>query len=184
MEFDLLGWPAEGPTLRLDYRRFSYAGKFVMSNTGKAVVSEPESATTGDDSEREEEIVAAAAFDADRTDDSTLRIRYVTVREDRRGEGIGSRLLRTVCECAADRGFETVKIAVNNPFAYEAAVKAGFGYTGQRTGIAERVMAWPCDDRSEQYSAGLESYRERDLLPGERTFLDERDGVPTIVEPL
>ena len=40
MEVVVIGWPPNGPTLRLDYRRFSYAGKFVMSNTGKAVVRE------------------------------------------------------------------------------------------------------------------------------------------------
>ena len=37
MRFELVGWPADGPKLALDYRAFSYAGKFVMSNTGKAV---------------------------------------------------------------------------------------------------------------------------------------------------
>ncbi|ERH03826.1 MAG: hypothetical protein J07HR59_00951, partial [Halorubrum sp. J07HR59] len=37
MEFTVLGWPPEAPTLRLDFRTFAYAGKFVMSTTGKAV---------------------------------------------------------------------------------------------------------------------------------------------------
>jgi GNAT superfamily N-acetyltransferase len=171
MEFDLLGWPADGPTLRLDYQAFSYAGKFVMSSTGKAVV-------------RDGDIVAAAAFDPDRTDETTLRIRYVTVRQDRRGEGIGARLLRTVCERAAERGFESVLIAVNNPFAFEAAVKAGFEYTGERTGVAERVMTWPAADRSDQYFAGLEGFRERDLDPEESAFIDSRTGVPAVVDPL
>ncbi len=90
MEFALLGWPEDGHRLRLDHEHFAYAGKFVMTATGKAVV--------GDDG-----VVAAAAFDADRTDPDTLCIRYVTVRDDRRGEGIGSDLLRFVREQAADR---------------------------------------------------------------------------------
>ena len=42
MEYVLLGWPPDGPTLRLDHRRFAYAGKFVMSTTGKAVVRRAE----------------------------------------------------------------------------------------------------------------------------------------------
>jgi predicted N-acetyltransferase YhbS len=171
MEFELLGWPADGPTLRLDYEQFSYAGKFVMSTTGKAVV-------------RDDGIVAAAAFDPDRTDESTLRIRYVTVRHDQRGEGIGPRLLRTVCERAVERGFESVLIAVNNPFAFEAAVKAGFAYTGKRTGVAERVMAWPAEDQSKDYFAGLEGFRDRDLDAAEEEFIASRTTVPAVVDPL
>ncbi len=171
MEFELLGWPDDGPTLRLDYEQFSYAGKFVMSTTGKAVV-------------RDGAVVAAAAFDRDRTDESTLRVRYVTVRRDRQGEGIGSRLLRTVRERAADRDFERVVIAVNNPFAYEAASKAGFGYTSEQTGLAERVMAWPTPDRTERYREGIESFREEELPPDASSFIDTRETVPSVVEPL
>ena len=170
MEFELLGWSEDGPTLRLDYEQFSYAGKFVMSNTGKAVV-------------RDDGIVGAAAFDPDRTDDSTLRIRYVTVRRDRQGDGIGARLLRTVRERAVEQGFDRAVIAVNNPFAYEAALKAGFGYTGERTGVAERVLAWPTDVRERQYREGLESFRERALEESELAFIESRDGAPPIVEP-
>ncbi|QSG05638.1 GNAT family N-acetyltransferase [Halapricum desulfuricans] len=172
MEFELLGWAADGPTLRLDYEQFSYAGKFVMSSTGKAVVRE------------DDDVVAAAAFDPDRTDDSTLRIRYVTVRRDCRGEGIGSRLLRTVRERALKRGYDRVAIAVNNPFAYEAASKAGFGYTGERTGLAERVLAWPAPDGGESYRAGLESFREDDLEPDAAAFIESRETVPAVVDPL
>ena len=40
MEFALLGWPEDGHSLRLDYREFAYAGKFVMTSTGKAVVGD------------------------------------------------------------------------------------------------------------------------------------------------
>ena len=48
MEFALLGWPAADPTLRLDYRRFSYAGKFVTGGTGVASIrrATPASATS------------------------------------------------------------------------------------------------------------------------------------------
>jgi GNAT superfamily N-acetyltransferase len=202
MQFELLGWPAEGPTLALDYRRFSYAGKFVMSATGKAVVRE---AGAGDAAPAEHDadtladhggadtrdVVAAAAFDADRTDETVCRIRYITVREDRRGEGIGARLAAFVAERARERGFERARIAVNNPFAYQALYRAGFHFTGDETGVAELVLDRPLEDDArqvadrsrERYQAGLDRYRERDRSPDEpdlstdeRTFLDEKRG--------
>jgi len=169
MDFELLGWADEEPTVRLDHEQFSYAGKFNMSTTGKAVV-------------RDGGVVAAAAFDQDRTDGSTLRIRYVTVRRDRQGEAIGSRLLRTVRERAVDRGFDQVVIAVNNPFAYEAASKAGFGYTGEQTGLAERVLAWPAPDRTERYREGIESFREEELPPEYTAFIDTHETAPSVIE--
>jgi len=167
VEYELLGWPEGGPTLRLDHERFAYAGKFVMSATGKAVARD------------RGEIVAAAAFDADRTDGDRLRIRYVTVRRDRRGEGIGPRLLRFVRERAVERGYVTVAIAVNNPFAYEAAAKAGFAYTGTGTGIAELRCVWPGPDRANRYAEGLATFRDRDLSEAEESFLGAREDDPS-----
>ncbi|MFB6293157.1 MAG: GNAT family N-acetyltransferase, partial [Halonotius sp.] len=113
MEFALLGWPAADPTLRLDYRRFSYAGKFVTGGTGVAVIRREAggSATataektteandddsTGDaddeleslaslpdgvaESDFADGVLAAITFSPDRTDPSTLKIRYLTVRD-------------------------------------------------------------------------------------------------------
>ena len=172
MEYAVCGWPAEGPTLELDWRRFSYAGKFVMSNTGKAVARE------------NGEIVAAVAFNEDRTDSQALWLRYITVREDRRGEGIGARLAAFVTERALARGYERLRIAVNNPFAYEALYKAGFGYTGRETGLAELVLERPAERSREAYQAGLDVYRERDLSETEREFLDSRSGAgpPVVVK--
>ncbi|AXR78249.1 GNAT family N-acetyltransferase [Natrarchaeobaculum sulfurireducens] len=184
LEFDLLGWPPDGPKLRLDYRRFSYAGKFVMTNTGKAVVRDGE------------EIVAAIAFNEDRTDAETLWLRYVTVDRHRRGEGIGPRLCRFARDRALERGYDRLRIAVNNPFAYEALYRAGFGYTGETTGIAELILEHPrradasdavdvtdatdADDIGSspraRYQAGLEAFRERDLSAEEETFLESRRG--------
>jgi len=161
MEFALLGWPGDGPTLRLDYREFAYAGKFVMSNTGKAVARE------------DGEILGAVAFNADRTDPETAWIRYVTVREDRRGEGIGPRLCAFAVERLRER-FSTVSIAVNNPFAYEALYKAGFAFTGETTGVAELVLRTDAPRTQERYQSGLEEYRKRDLSAAEETFLDTR----------
>ncbi|WP_338728613.1 GNAT family N-acetyltransferase [Haladaptatus sp. DJG-WS-42] len=163
MEYAVLGWPPDGPTLRLDYRQFSYAGKFVMSNTGKAVAREGE------------EIVGAIAFNEDRTDETALWLRYVTVKGDRRGEGIGASLVSFVTETAHERGYDTVKIAVNNPFAYEAVWKAGFGYTGEQTGIAELVCAHPGNRSQTRYQAGLDEYRSREgLSDEEQAFLSRK----------
>jgi GNAT superfamily N-acetyltransferase len=178
----VLGWhPTEadeaGPTLRLDWRRFSYAGKFVMSNTGKAVLREGDPG----DGAFDESVVAAVAFNADRTDAATLWLRYVTVREDRRGEGLGPRLCDAVVRRALDRGYEQVRIAVNNPFAYEALYKAGFGFTGRETGIAELVLERPSPadgDRARRYRDGLDRFRERDGSAAERRFLAGRREPP------
>jgi len=201
MEFALLGWPAAGPTLRLDFREFSYAGKFVMSNTGKAVVRDPwgpraapptvdadverpEPGSEGDPFERD--VVAAAAFNEDRTDPGVLWIRYITTRHDRRGEGIGARLAAFVAERAAERGYRRCRIAVNNPFAYHALYKAGFVFTGRETGLAELVLERPGERDAATYQCGLDTFRtdeERDLSDDERSFLDrhEDDGAPPLV---
>ena len=190
MDPELLGWPPDGPKLRLDYERFSYAGKFVMSNTGKAVVrpgpndgiqgeaadtaSEGEAADTASEGDGYDAVLAAAAFNEDRTDAATLWIRYITVRGDRRGEGIGPDLADFVAERAAARGYERVRIAVNNPFAYEALYKAGFGYTGETTGIAELVLERPGDRSAARYRDGMAEFRGREnLSDAERAFVAE-----------
>lgn len=171
MEFRVCGWPADEPTLDLDHERFAYAGKFVVSGTGKAVARDGES------------IVAAAAFDPDRTDTGCLRVRYVTVRTDRRGEGIGSRLLRFVVERARERGFDEVKAGANNPIAYEAFYRAGLAFTGEHTGLAELVLSTATEGDAERYRAGLAAYRERDLSAAEQTFLEthEEASPPAVV---
>ncbi|WP_458206737.1 GNAT family N-acetyltransferase [Haladaptatus sp. NG-SE-30] len=173
MEYAVLGWPEDGPTLRLDHERFSYAGKFVMSNTGKAVVR-----GEGNDDENDDgEIIAAIAFNEDRTDEETMWLRYVTVRRDRRGEGIGAQLARFTTAQIRDRGYQRVNIAVNNPFAYQALYRAGFGFVGEETGIAELVLEFPGERSQEAYQAGLDVFRERDLSKAEEKFLEEKNGV-------
>lgn len=178
MELAILGWPEDGPTLDLDHREFSYAGKFVMSATGKAVAR-------GDG-----EVVGAVAFDEDRTDPDTLVLRYVTVRSDRRGGGVGPELVAFVVEAAGERGYDRATIAVNNAFSYEALYKAGFEYTGERSGIAELVLARPTD-RSElgdpdpdRYREGLAVFADRDLEQEERAFVrDKRVAGPPSPDP-
>ncbi|WP_117595193.1 GNAT family N-acetyltransferase [Haloprofundus halophilus] len=189
MEYRVLGWPADGPTLRLDYRQFSYAGKFVMSNTGKAVVrvddetSAEEARGADDGDEFDRDVLAAVAFNEDRTDSGTLWIRYVTVRQDFRGDGLGPGLVAFLAERATGRGYRRLRIAVNNPFAYEALYKAGFAYTGRQTGLAElvleRQLGDECGEETDyrergRYQSGLDVYRARDLGDDERAFLESR----------
>ena len=191
MEYALVGWPADGPQLRLDHREFSYAGKFVMSNTGKAVVRDPEAeAPEVDDDDTplgetdpdadwivDDRIVGAIAFNEDRTDPSTAWLRYVTVRQDRRGEGLGARLAKFATARLREESYARVRIAVNNPFAYHALYKAGFGYTREETGLAELVLVAPAERTRERYQSGLDVYREREgLSSAEREFLSAKAG--------
>jgi len=179
MQFELLGSESAGPTLHLDHERFAYAGKFVMSSSGKTVAR------------ADGEIVGAVAFSADHDDSGTVHLRYVTVRADRRGEGIGPRLLRfTAAVLSGDSSgdtpdYETVLIAANNPIAYRACYRAGFEYTGEETGIAELLLAYRPDAQTvNRYEDGLRVYEDRSLPADQSTalarFLDE--GLPAVVD--
>ena len=196
MEFALLGWPVDEPRLRLDYRRFSYAGKFVTGNTGIAVVrgklpADHEPTPTDSlpplpdglsESEFVDGILAAVAFNDDRTDSETLWLRYLTVRNDLRGSGLalGPRLAAFISNHAATEGYETLRIAVNNVFSYHALYKAGFAFTGRETGLAELVLERPAAERAERstptYQQGLGRFRDREgLSTAERAFLADHD---------
>ncbi|ATW86978.1 hypothetical protein halTADL_0156 [Halohasta litchfieldiae] len=198
MEFALLGWPVDEPRLRLDYRRFSYAGKFVTGKTGIAVVrGEPPAdheSTSVDslgplpedlsESEFDDGILAAVAFNADRTDPKALWLRYLTVRSDLRGSGLelGPRLAAFIKARAAERGYTTVRIAVNNVFSYHALYKSGFAATGRETGLAELILEAPTDAQANvsmsTYQCGLDQFRKREgLSDAEETFLQEHESV-------
>jgi len=193
MEYALVCPPGAGETLRLDYRTFAYAGKFVVGKPGKAVIRTADGGPAAPDWEPDEPlpgtvdaeafddgVIAAVSFSADRTDPACCRLRYVTVHAARRGEGIGPRLIRETVADLSAAGFDRVKIAVNNPFAYEACHKCGFAYTGERTGIAElelaRPAATPARVDPQRYREGLEAFRETDgeLTRAERRFVAER----------
>jgi GNAT superfamily N-acetyltransferase len=168
--YAVLGWPDESPRLDLDHERFAYAGKFVTGRAGIAVARGDE---TG--------VLAAVSFSPDRTDETTLRLRYVTVREDRQGERLGPRLCAFVARRGRERGYDRVAIAVNNPFAFVSLYRAGFGATGETTGIAERVLRYPdpTDRDPAAYRAGLAAFAERDLPDDALEFVEERrDGDP------
>jgi len=173
MDFELLG-RAPGVTLNLDHREFAYAGKFVMSSTGKSVVRD------------DGEIVGAVAFSEDHSEPTAVRLRYVTVREDRRGEGIGPAVLRFT----ADRligPYRRVLTAVNNPIAYQACYRAGFVFTGEETGIAEVLLAYePGQQRSsERYSEGFAAFEGRDLPDKQRAIVEKyRGSEPPPVVPV
>ena len=93
-----------------------------------------------------------------------------------RSHSVDSSVRSSLNEAARDRGYENLRIAVNNPFAYEALYKAGFGYTGERTGLAELVLSVDGPRDRERYQDGLDLYRERDLEPNEGVvaFLESR----------
>lgn len=173
MEFKVLGYPEDGVTLELDYREFAYAGNFVMSDTGKTVAR-----VEGD-------IVGAVAFNPDRSDPGTIRLRYVTVREDRRGEGIGAQLLRFTADQLSENA-DSVHIAVNNPVAYRACHRAGFQSTGVERGLAELDLRYDPDGArdSERYLAGLEVFEERDLPIDQRACLEQsqEQGVLDVID--
>ena len=135
VDFQVLGWPADEPRLELDHERFAYAGNFRTGRTGIAVAR---AESTGD-------VVAAASFDRDRAVDDAARIRYVTVREDRRGEGVGPTLLSFLVDRLLDREFECVRIGVNNPIAYRACYAAGFAFTGEESAMGELVLQAPSE---------------------------------------
>jgi hypothetical protein len=210
MEFALLGWADAAPTLRLDYRRFSYAGKFVTGGTGVAVIrddvdegatddaravesdnkpaidTESESLSSLPDGIEESDfvdnILAAIAFSPDRTDRSTLKIRYLTVRDDLRGDGqqLGPRLVAFLISKAATAGYDRIAIAVNNAFSYHALYKAGFSYTDRETGLAELMLDRPIDKPAvasqSGYQRGLDVFREREgLSTAETEFLAAYD---------
>ncbi|ERH03801.1 MAG: hypothetical protein J07HR59_00924, partial [Halorubrum sp. J07HR59] len=98
---------------------------------------------------------------------------------------LGAKLAAFTADRIEDNGYDTVRIAVNNVFAYEALHKAGFGYTGRETGLAELVLERPGPDPSVRYQEGLDVFRERDLSDGEASFLETRRGVapPERVSP-
>jgi GNAT superfamily N-acetyltransferase len=173
VEYVLLGWPADEPTLALDHREFAYAGKFRVAATGKAVVRDAGRADP--DGEYDDRVLAAVAFEPGRVDDSILWLRYVDVRADHRGEGLGARLCRFVRERTRER-YPEARIAVNNPFSYHAVHKAGFGWTGETGGLAELLCSTDAPRTRERYQAGLDEFRAREPSESERSFLEERRG--------
>jgi GNAT superfamily N-acetyltransferase len=176
MEFVHLGSPAEGPTLALDHEEFAYAGKFRMGSTGKTVAR---------DAGPDEELLGAIAYNDDHDREETIRLRYVTVRESRRGDGIGPRLLRWTAE-RLESSAASIVIAVNNPIAYEACYRAGFVNTGTETGIAELELRYAPDaDRSaERYDHGFAVFSDRDLPAEQSAVIANHRGSdpPQIIE--
>jgi len=68
MEYALVGGPDSGTTLRLDYRAFAYAGKFVVGAPGKAVLRTSDGSPAVPEWEPDEPLpptVEASEFDDD-----------------------------------------------------------------------------------------------------------------------
>lgn len=174
MEYVVLGDADDGPTVELDHTTFAYAGKFVMSSTGKLVARDAG------------EVVGAVSFSPDRSTDDQAWLRYLTVHRARRGEGIGPRLAAGATKHLHDRGFETVAIGVNNPYAYHALYRAGFGWSGETTGIAELVLTHPANRTDDEYHRGLATYADHDRLTDDETqFINTHldASVPGTVDP-
>jgi GNAT superfamily N-acetyltransferase len=169
MQFELLGDDSAGPALSLDHEQFAYAGKFVMSG--------PKAVVRSDDS-----VVGAISFSEDHSDSNAVRLRYVTVREDRRGEGIGPRLLRFTAARLVER-YDDILIAANNPIAYEACYRAGFVFTGEETGIAELLMRYQPEGRNgDRYREGFGVFQDRELpAPHEAVCRRHADGEPPAI---
>jgi hypothetical protein len=185
MRVDIVGWPPDVAPVYLDYRQFSYAGKFVQSAVGKALLrdksrerdppcSPPDTSIT-----YETDVIAAVSFSSHRQVPHRLCYRYITVRHDQRGNQFGPKLAVDIAERASQRGYETLQVAVNNSFAFEAMYRAGFSYTGETTGIAELILRRPTERSAqtskERYQSGLDRYRNRDSLStDESNFLASR----------
>lgn len=154
-------------TLELDEDEFAYAGKFRVTS-GKAVTRANDGST-----------VAALSFSPDHADNEAVRVRYITVRSDLRGEGVGSELLEHATDRLLER-YKAVRISVNNPFSYGAARKAGFGWTGEETGLVELVMEKPRpldgDEATERHEGALRLLAERDHSGAEEEYLREKLG--------
>jgi GNAT superfamily N-acetyltransferase len=166
VEYVLLAGPTGGATLDLDHHQFPLAGDFVQPR-GAAVARE----ASGDG---EVAIAAATAFDPDRSDGDAVRIRAITVRDDRRGEGIGARLAAFTRAALHGRGWDRVLIAVATPVGYHALHKAGFADTGETTGLRERVLAHPPPADPVPYATGLRWYLDHDPSSAERAFVTAR----------
>ncbi|WP_460918871.1 GNAT family N-acetyltransferase [Salinarchaeum chitinilyticum] len=182
MELHLLGWASDSPRVTLDHERFAYAGNFATGRTGIAVAvdDEVEVVVPADEdwSPSSDDVLAAASFDEDRAAENALRIRYVSVREDRRGEGLGPALLAYVTDRAIERGFDRVRIGVNNPIAYQACYRAGFAFTGEESGMGELVLEAPAKEgrSTDRYREGLDRFADRELPPEQRAVLERHSG--------
>jgi len=166
VKFVLLAGPTGDATLDLDHREFPLAGDFVQPR-GVAVAREPSG-------EGDPNVVAATAFDPDRAADDTARIRAITVRANRRGEGIGARLAAFTRAALHGRGWDRILIAVATPVAYHALHKADFADTGETTGLRERLLLHPPPDAPVPYATGLRWYLDHDPAFAERAFVAER----------
>ena|GEM_PF-2318745 len=173
----------EAPPLDLATEEFAYAGQYRLRRYGKAVLtSRPDRPT------RAVDIVAAVTIDRHRLHPDRLVVRRVDVRRAHRGHGWGPALLASLLPVAAAEGFRTVQANVNNPFAYVAATKAGFAWTGRTTGLAELIMRRPTDHPAScvdgRFIAGLTMFRRRRPSPaGRRLIARYRRGAAALGAP-
>ena len=144
----------------LDHEEFSYAGKFRLP-TNKVVARECD----GD-------IVGVLSYDEERGSEAT-RIRYLSVRSDRQQQGVAADLVEEATDRLLD-DYPAVRISVNNPYAYGAVHRAGFGYTGDTGPQQEVVMQRPHE--TGRYEEGLRKLLEADLSGEQRRYVERKLG--------
>ncbi len=171
----------EATSIVLPQEEFAYAGQYRMQRYGKAVLTRRPDLPTAAAA-----IIAALTTDRHRVHHDRLVVRTIDVRRAERGNGWGPLLLRSVLPAVATAGYTTVQINVNNPFAYIAACKAGFGWTGRTTGLAELMMTRPTDRPSTwsrgRFIAGLSLYRRRRLATASRGLIARYRGDVRAIE--
>lgn len=162
--YEFLGWPDDGPTIDISHERFAYAGKFILPGTGKAIVrsSQPGS----------HPIKGAVAFNDDRGVQNAARIRYITVSESTRGRRLGPKLALFVQDQIIGQSYSLVRIAVNNPIAYEAMYRAGFYYTGETRQLNEVVLSTDAPLSPSKYKTGLQTFDKADLPDRQVRLID------------
>ena len=171
----------EAISLDLPQEEFAYAGQYRMQRYGKAILTRrPERPTAA------AAIIAALTTDRHRIHHDRMVVRTIDVRRAERGNGWGPLLLRSVAHAYSTAGFDTVQINTNNPFAYIAACKAGFGWTGRTTGLAELIMTRPTDRPTRwsrgRFIAGLSLYRHPRLDAAGRRLIARYRGDVTAIE--
>lgn len=163
--YEFLGWPDDDPTIDISHERFAYAGKFILPDTGKAIVR---SSQLGSHS-----IKGAVAFNDDRGVPDAARVRYITVSESARGRRLGPKLALFIQDQIIGQQYSLVRIAVNNPIAYEAMYRAGFYYTGETRQLNEVVLSTSASRSTSKYKTGLQTF-DKDDLPDRQAKLIDR----------
>lgn len=154
--------PGDDPDVELDHGRFPYAGKLTTRDVGLIL---------GRD---RGEVVAAASYSIDRTDEDRCVIRYIAVRRDRQGEGLGTELLAATPGILFDRRFDSIKMAARSPYALVAAVRAGFCVIEERAPDGSPFVSYPPTTASGSLESGFTALQKLSLTADHREYIADR----------